>query len=794
MKGKLSGSFLLPVLLAGTAHTASAAEFQWLRTHETLETPNWTNSLMWTVNSGEPMTNYPTADDIARFGMQSESSWFVNPIISGRQAIRGIVVYSRSVNYWRGKVIPYGNTDDATLAIGVDGIKAYDDDQWNISGIANTVKIELATDQTWYNSGAYYFVDGAISGDYSITRTGDTSKWFRFSNSGSTFSGGLMQNGGLTSIGANGVVDSESGQIVSGPVGTGTITFNGGIFQGHDNVIRTLYNDVFQAGDMRINNITFAEADGAGFVINADDDNLLRVLNIGGTVSIDRAITVAGEGENMGLLKTGDGTLELRRANAYTGPTRFEQGTVRVWSFDALGVAPATFVANQLQFAGGFLRLSESHDVLASTRGIHFSGGGIDVDEDKIVRIATSIDGGGVFEKRGNGLIVVDDASFSGALSLNAAGGTMEFNGGVTSLDALYGTKGATLVLNLEELMLVGDEAAECVATVTGGVHIVYAGTGTQAFSADNSFTGGLTALSGTIAAHTPAAFGTGPFTLNGSTLDICPLPGVWEGRLSGAREFSAPNPKSTRTSNFRMLQTTSGWGGNETWVYTGQIYIHEDPATPGFRTVTLGINIDDNAQMWLNGEALTIDGGYNTTEIATRTLAAGWHDIEARGGNAGGGAGPTTGDGWNTGIGFGIDWEGRDVKTVGNFTKPVDDGSGTLLRTSGSGTPLNVTNFTWQSGTISTILTDVAEPITIDNAFTKTGSGPYVFDFNGTGESGKTYLLATFNTTNFSSLDFSATNLPASTEGPFDAIFTISGNQLFVKTIIRRATLLLIR
>lgn len=112
-----------------------------------------------------------------------------------------------------------------------------------------------------------------------------------------------------------------------------------------------------------------------------------------------------------------------------------------------------------------------------------------------------------------------------------------------------------------------------------------------------------------------------------------------------------------------------NGWTTDSTFRYTGYIYIPE-----GSNTVTFLMNFDDDKRLVVDGEQLIRDTTHNSTPTATRTLATGWHPIDIWLGNAGGGYGPTRT------IGFGIDWQGRDSNTEGNFVVPKDNGTGNLF------------------------------------------------------------------------------------------------------------------
>ncbi|NLB69680.1 MAG: hypothetical protein GX804_08390 [Lentisphaerae bacterium] len=798
---KIIRSSFVSLLIVGISFTASAASFQWLRTSSGVtESPDWTNSVMWTVRSGEPVADYPTADDIAEFGTQESGHWFVHPEISGEQSCRGLVLRLRNDGWSANDLVVKGVTPDAKLFIGSAGVRISQGNEWHTaSRLHSSLAIELTNDQAWEHWDSNFNVDGAISGEYGISMTGASNVGINFRNSSSTFLGGFTQNSGRTSIDASSSIDEEN-HIISGPIGTGTLILNGGMFTSGSS--RTLHNSVVLSGDVELNRFTFAQAADAQFVLDADGDNSLKTLHIPNAVTIDRNISEING--SAGIRKAGGGSLTLNGNNStFTGRIVLDEGNFIVSSNTAMGTAPESLVTNQLEFAGGVLHATDDIE-LESTRGITITGGGIDVQPDKSLTIESPVYGTGALIKNGEGNLVLnnDPRSNIDDLVIDIIRGQVEINSDTdVRIGGLEGgvTSGARIIIPESSLFMTGAGTNSFAGSIIGEGTVVKSGSGIQLLSGDSTFTGTMVISSGVISAYSPSALGLGGLILSGGSLDLpssedASSNGIWEGLLPGEFNITDPNPQTELQPDFRMLQTTSGWGDYQTWVYTGQMYVHEDPETPGFRTVTFGGNIDDNIRVILNGEVIIEDRTWNRTSIATRTLAQGWHNIEVRGGNAGGGAGPSGQDGWPNTMGFAVDWEGRNSKEASYFTKLSDPGDGSLLRI-GGGISVEVPSFSWDNGTVITALTESTAPIIVEGDFTKAGDGPFVFDFkNITGYSNNTYSLVEFKNTNFTADDFMAINLPETEDGPVAARFFIEGDALKVTTNIKRVTTITIR
>ena len=141
-------------------------------------------------------------------------------------------------------------------------------------------------------------------------------------------------------------------------------------------------------------------------------------------------------------------------------------------------------------------------------------------------------------------------------------------------------------------------------------------------------------------------------------------------------------------------------WATNDTWFYQGQINVPNYNNT-GTGYLSFAKSIDDSTLLMIDGVTYINDPSY-TNSIGTGeiTLTAGWHNIDIRVANGGGGAGADAlnNNGWtgftNTkGFVFRIDNGPNDPLgntttkgNVANYTVPTDSGSGNLFRVAPSG------------------------------------------------------------------------------------------------------------
>ena len=123
------------------------------------------------------------------------------------------------------------------------------------------------------------------------------------------------------------------------------------------------------------------------------------------------------------------------------------------------------------------------------------------------------------------------------------------------------------------------------------------------------------------------------------------------------------------------MAKTTSGWGGNTTYVYWGQMYL--DGSTYNFAE-----SIDDAAYLKVDGVVVLDNDKYSATTRGSITRSAGWYDFEVRLYNGSGGAGPASGDSWGTkAYGLGYNTTNYTGKVGSLYTFPEDPGDRSLFR-----------------------------------------------------------------------------------------------------------------
>lgn len=211
------------------------------------------------------------------------------------------------------------------------------------------------------------------------------------------------------------------------------------------------------------------------------------VLNyLGGTVSTDRGFTLTGNGQigvstgattllfsgpvtgPGGLIKTGPGTLVLGGANAYTGPTTINAGTLRAGSNTAFGGTGAMLLANT---AGATLDLAGFNAAVASLNGGGAVGGNFTLGTGTLTinngggqNYAGAISGSGGLIKNGAGVQTLSGCNSS-------YGGGTTINGGMLSVNCLS---------NGDSNSSIGNSSALASNLLINGGTLQYLGTGSS--------------------------------------------------------------------------------------------------------------------------------------------------------------------------------------------------------------------------------------------------------------------------------------------------------------------------
>ena len=481
----------------------------------------------------------------ARHG-QAATTWNVsNSSDTGSGSLRKAVDSSVS-----GDTISWTTGSGGPVFLGTDlsGIKA--NTTLDVTGAPSAVTISsnsipLAGAVTFRNNNTSYVWDitSKISdsgGAGSLIKTGVGELDLSGPNS---YSGGTTLTAGTLGVKSNTAL------------GSGTLTYNGGILQ-------------------------------LGSGVNAANDIL---LNAGGTFdTAGNNATLSGvisEGvSGSSLTKVGAGTLFLTGANSYTGGTFINAGTLSINADAALGTSSITFNGGTLQ-AGA--------NSISSARALTLNAGGGTFDANGYAAtLSGAVNGAGgltLRDNRGGGVLTLTNVGngysggttlYSGTLSIdndselgNGSGG-ITFYGGTLQANNTHGATG-----------------------LTSGRTITLNGSGTFDANGLNSNLSGL--ISGTGDLTIADSAGGGKVTLSnagantslgGTTLNA--------GVLSVANDNNLGDLSGALTFNGGTLQTTLGIGSARNISLAGNGAIDTDAAVSTFTGVISG------------GGALTIAGG----------------------------------------------------------------------------------------------------------------------------------------------------------------------------------------
>lgn len=260
----------------------------------------------------------------------------------------------------------------------------------NVGGIGGGLYLEDANTSgvhTWAN---------VISDSGSVWRNGSGGQTVLGATN--IYSGGTLLTLGPLGVATNSVV--VSGSLMSGPLGTGTLTID----------TRSGSPEIFAYGGPRsvANPITwYSNVSGPAFVISGsnlltfaggvDFNQTNRTINISNTASAVFSGIITDDGLVLGLSETGTGYLYLDGANSYTGGTTNTgnllagtgsvQGPVIVQAGASLGAGDpsgiGTFTINGSVTLGGNVlarvnsSLTQSNDSIVATDGITNTGTGV---------------------------------------------------------------------------------------------------------------------------------------------------------------------------------------------------------------------------------------------------------------------------------------------------------------------------------------------------------------------------------------------------------------------------------
>ncbi|MCB0033291.1 MAG: hypothetical protein KDE51_04705 [Anaerolineales bacterium] len=194
-------------------------------------------------------------------------------------------------------------------------------------------------------------------------------------------------------------------------------------------------------------------------------------------------------------------------------------------------------------------------------------------------------------------------------------------------------------------------------------------------------FSSGTTQLIDTVVMSNTAAVSGGGIYNGGAQTGY--IGGLIAGSLTGNMSLSA-NPENggiVLSPEAGLTNQFPPWAGNTTWVYTGQFYDADG-------VFSFAERVDDQTLVVIDGTTVLSDIVWNvatTSGVLNMGMGPngdGWHDIEIRFSNGGGGAGAVNGGGWTTTKGFGLNVDGSSSTDGSNYISPVDPGDGSLFRT----------------------------------------------------------------------------------------------------------------
>ena len=442
-------------LMLGTGSTAPSLPMQSL---------NVTNGSAYTIQNDTTGTGNSTLT-------LGNTSAFTD-VISGNASD---LIYVSSANSALSILGSNGSTGSGTL-----GVTLASSGNFDVAGTTVSLTISAAV--------------SAANNSIGITKTGTGTLTLSGAN---TFAGGVSLAGGTLSVG------SAETAGVSGPLGTGTISFTGGTLQ-------------FSTANTFDYSSRFSTVANQAYSVNTN----------GNPVTFASALTSSGGTFN----KLGTGTLTLSGANTFSGGVTLTAGVVAVGSAENPGVSGplgTMTAAGAINFAGGTLQYTAANQYDYSSRFSTAANQNVRINTNsQIVTFATPLtSSGGTLYKAGVGTLVLNDANtFSGAVTLNAgilslgsaenpgvsgplgtmtAAGAINFTGGSLQYTAAnqydYSSRFSTAANQAYIIATNGQSVTFASALTSSGGTLTKNSTGTLTLSGANTFSGGVTLTAGAL-------------------------------------------------------------------------------------------------------------------------------------------------------------------------------------------------------------------------------------------------------------------------------------------------------
>ncbi|MCD8517660.1 MAG: autotransporter-associated beta strand repeat-containing protein, partial [Burkholderiaceae bacterium] len=341
--------------------------------------------------------------------------------------------------------------------------------------------------------------------------------------------GGLIQVGNRT-LGVNGEQDTSYGGVINGQgqfskAGSSTLilsganTFSGGTAIA-GGVLAAANPDALGSGTITFQNSATLRAD---VDLDLAPQISIALNNIGTIDTQTQNVTVRGSISGDSLIKTGAGTLTLTNNNTYTGTTTVSGGTLALGQSASLGTSALSLADQTTLQADANLNLN---NVVAlngtgtmATQGSNVSLSGIITGASGVLKktgdgaltlSGANTYGGGTDLAEGSVIVGNDDALGAGTLTASGTGVKLQADSSVTLGNLIALSQDLIVDTNSQTLTLDG--------VASGSGKLIKQGAGTLALNASNTYRGGTSVSTGTLALGTGVAAGTGNIAMAANT------------------------------------------------------------------------------------------------------------------------------------------------------------------------------------------------------------------------------------------------------------------------------------
>ncbi len=556
-----------------------------------------------------------------------------------------------------------------------------------------TGAVSMTANRTVTVSSATLTVGGAISGAFSLTKSGNGTIQLSGNN---TYSGGTTLSAGQININS------------STSLGTGTFTINGGKIDNTSGGAITLTNNNAQIWG---GNFTFTGTNnldlGSGAVTLT---GTRTITNNGGNLTIDGIISGA-----FGVTKAGNATLTLTGSNTYSGTTTLSAGLLNINNSAAIGTGTFTINGGTLDNTSGAAITLSNNNVQTWTTSFSFAGsndlnlgtGAVTLTGNPTVTTtAGNLTVGGVISgahnivKAGSGTLTLNGANTystgttlsAGQLNINNStalgtgsfvinGGTIDNTSGAAitntsnnaqtwsgdftfagSSDLNLGTGAVTLSAN--RIVTVSGGTFTVGGVISGAHSLTKSGSGALALAGANTFSTGMTLSAGQLNINNAKAVGSGTFTINGGALD---------NTSGGAITLSNNNAQT--------------WGGDFTFAGSNNLNL-------GTGAVALGANRTVTVSAATLTEGGVISGAFSLTKLGAGTLTLTAADTYSGGTSINAGALSFSNNSLGTGnITFGgnstLQWNGANTQDISSKVQAIGSGITATFDTNGNNVTL---------------------------------------------------------------------------------------------------------